>query len=79
MFHEKGHGQKGAGIFFLKFKGVMEMLSLMLLVMLASYASSAMLFIFIGNIWGNRKIMVIQRFKMRKMMFLTYFPEDSEH
>ena len=55
------------------------MLSLMLLVMLASYASSAMLFIFIGNIGGNRKIMVIHRFKMRKMMFLTYFPEGSEH
>ena len=57
----------------------MEMLSLMLLIMLASYARSAVLFIFIGNIWGNRKIMVIQRFKVGTMMFLTYFPEGSEH
>ena len=55
------------------------MLSLMLLIMLALYTSSAVLFIFARNIRGNGKIMVIQRLKMGKMMFLTYFPEGSEH
>lgn len=54
------------------------MLSLMLLMMLASYANSAVLFIFTRNIRGNGKITVIQRLKMGKM-FLTYFPEGSEH